>query len=77
MIGFDWFIAANYCNWLSEQEELPRDQWCYLPNLDGAYAEGMTIPLTCFAQWVPAAHGAGMGILLRSGTVTSYYWVVD
>ena len=31
MIGFTWYIAANYCNWLSEQESLPKDQWCYLP----------------------------------------------
>ena len=36
--------GANYCNWLSEQEGLPKDQWCYLPNEAGAYAEGMTIP---------------------------------
>ena len=27
-----------------EQEGLPRDQWCYLPNKAGAYAEGMSIP---------------------------------
>jgi hypothetical protein len=26
MIGFTWYIAAEYCNWLSEQEGLPRDQ---------------------------------------------------
>ena len=40
----NWYIAANYCNWLSEQEGLPKDQCCYLPNDAGAYAEGMTIP---------------------------------
>ena len=34
----------HYCNWLSEQEGLPKDQWCYLPNEAGAYAEGMSIP---------------------------------
>ncbi len=44
MVCFNWYIAANYCNWLSEQDGLPRDQWCYLPNEAGAYAEGMTIP---------------------------------
>ena len=26
-----WYMAAHYCNWLSEQEGLPKDQWCYLP----------------------------------------------
>jgi formylglycine-generating enzyme required for sulfatase activity len=24
-----WFDAARYCNWLSEQEGIPPDQWCY------------------------------------------------
>jgi formylglycine-generating enzyme required for sulfatase activity len=38
-----WFDAAAYCNWLSEQEGFPRDQWCYLPNAKGQYAEGMKV----------------------------------
>jgi formylglycine-generating enzyme required for sulfatase activity len=24
-----WFMAARYCNWLSQKEGIPRDQWCY------------------------------------------------
>jgi formylglycine-generating enzyme required for sulfatase activity/predicted Ser/Thr protein kinase len=24
-----WARAAGYCNWLSEQEGIPREQWCY------------------------------------------------
>ena len=24
-----WWEAAEYCNWLSEQDGLPQDQWCY------------------------------------------------
>jgi formylglycine-generating enzyme required for sulfatase activity len=38
-----WFAAAQYCNWLSEQEGIPPDQWCYAPNAAGAYAAGMRI----------------------------------
>lgn len=36
-----WFQAAEYCNRLSEREEIPKDQWCYEPNADGKYASGM------------------------------------
>ena len=36
-----WYDAAAYCNWLSEQEGIPKLQWCYEPNKDGNYAEGM------------------------------------
>jgi eukaryotic-like serine/threonine-protein kinase len=39
-----WFDAAAYCNWLSQQEGVPRGQWCYEANEKGAYAEGMKIP---------------------------------
>jgi formylglycine-generating enzyme required for sulfatase activity len=41
-----WYLAAGYCNWLSEQEGIPEDQWCYRPNetdvlQKGLWAEGM------------------------------------
>jgi formylglycine-generating enzyme required for sulfatase activity len=36
-----WYDAARYCNWLSEQEKAPKEQWCYEPNAKGEYAEGM------------------------------------
>ena len=31
VIGMNWYKAAAYCNWLSEQEGLPQSQWCYEP----------------------------------------------
>jgi eukaryotic-like serine/threonine-protein kinase len=39
-----WYHAVAYCNWLSEREGLPREQWAYVPNSEGHYAAGMRIP---------------------------------
>jgi len=39
-----WYDAAAYCNWLSQQEGLPKQQWCYEANEKGHYDEGMKIP---------------------------------
>ena len=38
-----WFKTAEYCNWLSDKEGIPIDQWCYEPNGDGEYWWGMTL----------------------------------
>jgi formylglycine-generating enzyme required for sulfatase activity len=37
-----WFEAAQYCNWLSQQEGIPEEEWCY-PALDQV-KEGMKLP---------------------------------
>lgn len=41
MVAMTWFEAAHYCNWLSEQEGIPEDQWCYAKNENGIYGHGM------------------------------------
>ena len=41
MVGMSWYEAAGYCNWLSEQEGILEEQWCYQKNEDDEYGAGM------------------------------------
>jgi formylglycine-generating enzyme required for sulfatase activity len=41
IIGVPWYMAAAYCNWLSEMDGLPKAAWCYETNKDRRYAPGM------------------------------------
>ncbi len=38
-----WFQAARFCNFLSEQEGIVPSQWCFVPNDQGEYANGMKL----------------------------------
>jgi formylglycine-generating enzyme required for sulfatase activity len=39
-----WYEAAEYSNWLSQQEGIPEDQWCYQRNDSGKFDKGMRMP---------------------------------
>jgi serine/threonine protein kinase/formylglycine-generating enzyme required for sulfatase activity len=42
-ITVTWYLAARYCNWLSQKHGIPADDWCYEPNPDGEYGPGMRL----------------------------------
>ncbi|MHC4878282.1 MAG: SUMF1/EgtB/PvdO family nonheme iron enzyme, partial [Planctomycetota bacterium] len=37
----NWYSAAEWCNWLSEQEGIPSEEWCYPP--DQRFESGMKL----------------------------------
>jgi len=75
MIGVSWFGAVAYCNWLSKREGLPESQWCYLPDAQRGYNQGMTIPADVLKRkGYRLATEAEWEYSCRAGAITSRYY---
>jgi formylglycine-generating enzyme required for sulfatase activity len=72
-IGINWFMAAEYCRWLSEREGVAEDQMCF-PRYEDI-KEGMKLPADYLSRTgYRLATDAEWEFACRAGAVTSRFY---
>jgi formylglycine-generating enzyme required for sulfatase activity len=64
VILVDWYRAAEYCNWLSRQDGIPEDQWCYETDARKLSQERVSVLGSLLVPQDPLARAAGARYLL-------------
>jgi formylglycine-generating enzyme required for sulfatase activity len=70
VVGISWYMAAKYCNWLSQEEKIPADQWCYDINGEDIKLRSNYLSLTGYR--LPTE--SEMEYSTRAGAATSGYY---
>ena len=70
--GVSWFMAAQYCNWLNQQENIPSTQWCYETDATGNVTKLKANYLSLNGYRLPT--DAEWEYACRAGAVTSRYY---
>jgi formylglycine-generating enzyme required for sulfatase activity len=65
-----WFMAAKYCNWLSKQDGIGEEQWCYEIKGEEIKLKANYLSLTGYR--LPTE--AEMEYATRAGAITSRYY---
>jgi formylglycine-generating enzyme required for sulfatase activity len=68
--GTNWFQAVQYCNWLSKEDGIPDDQWCY--EIKGSTVKLKAKYLSLSGYRLPTE--AEMEFATRAGAVTARYF---